>query len=57
MKTRIYQNCTVTIENAQTKKTLWLEESVDSCGIVVAYAVKKRIEPKIIINNKPISKF
>jgi|GEM_PF-3978564 hypothetical protein len=47
MKRKIFEDCVVTIENAKTKKVIWLEETTDDSGRTVAYTIKKQITDRI----------
>jgi hypothetical protein len=59
---KIFENCVVSIENAKSRKVLWLEEHTDDNGKIIGYKVQKSIQPKSDVDHlnelkhlKPVS--
>jgi len=46
MQRRVFRDTIVSIENARSRKVLWIEEISDDDGKIKGYAVKKSIRNK-----------
>jgi len=55
MKREILNDCIVTIENAKTKKMLWIEQISDDNNKVIKFETKKMIEYKTNLENKQVN--